>query len=141
MIVSACLLGIKTRYDGRHCLDSELVERIGEKRIVPVCPEQLGGLGTPREKAYLTGGDGFDVLDGKARVITASGHDVTDRFMAGAVEVVKIARLSGCRTAVLKEKSPSCGVETTTIDDRKSPGCGVLAALLERSGFEVKGRR
>jgi len=140
MIVSACLLGVACRYDGRNCADSAVLEEIAGKRFLVVCPEQLGGLTTPREPAFLTGGDGFDVLDGQARVITRSGRDVTEQFLRGADEVLKIAALSGgAKRLLLKEKSPSCGVTQTTIDDRKRAGCGVTAALMSRAGYRLEG--
>ena len=139
MIVSACLLGVCCRYDGGHCLASAFLEELRGRDVIPVCPEQLGGLATPRTPAFLTGGDGFDVLDGRARVVTESGLDVTHAFVAGAEQVLKIASFARERRAFLKEKSPSCGVEFTTIDGRRKPGRGVTAALHARAGFTVTG--
>ena len=139
MIVSACLLGVCCRYDGGHCLAPELLEKLRGREVIPVCPEQLGGLATPRTPAFLSGGDGFDVLDGRARVVTESGRDVTGAFVTGAEQVLRIASFARERRAFLKEKSPSCGVGFTTIDGLPEPGRGVTAALLDRAGFAVTG--
>ncbi len=141
MIVSACLLGVACRYDGGDCFDKALCDELGRGNIIPVCPEQLGGLATPREPAFLTGGDGYGLLDGKARVLTRSGTDLTAQFLSGAEQVLKIAGLANSDgKAFLKEGSPSCGVAVTTVDDEKRPGHGVLAARLERAGYTVIGR-
>jgi len=96
-------------------------------RLIPVCPEQLGGLPTPRPPAEILGGDGADVLSGTARVINLRGEEVTEAFMRGAEEVLRLARLLGVRRAFLKAKSPSCGLEPL----------GVTAALLLREGLEL----
>lgn len=70
ILVSSCLAGLKVRYNGTHCLDEKVAKLIEEKKAVAVCPEVLGGLSTPREPAEIIGGDGNDVLDGKAKVVT-----------------------------------------------------------------------
>lgn len=77
--------------------------------MVAFCPEQAGGLGTPRAAAELVGGDGYDVLDGRARVVDANGVDVTEAFVAGAHRALAAARRAGCAEAVLMPRSPSCG--------------------------------
>lgn len=107
---------------------------------IAACPEQLGGLGTPRETCEIVGGDGGDVLDGRAKVVTRSGRDVTVQFLRGAQGLLEVARKSGCHSAVLKARSPACG--TGTIYDGSftgglKPGNGVAAALLLREGIEV----
>lgn len=107
---------------------------------MPVCPEQLGGLGTPREPAEIVGGDGHDVIDGTARVMARDGTDVTERFVRGAGEALALARLVQAECIVLKEGSPSCGVHRIydgSFTGRAIAGCGVTAALLSREGFAI----
>lgn len=128
-LVSACLVGLCTRYDGRSKANYNYLDYIKTTHWVPVCPEQLGGLPTPREAAYIVGGDGQDVLAGKARVLTKSGIDFTVEFIRGAEQVLQIARSQNIRLAFLKARSPSCAVSGTI---------GVTAALLQSEGIEVK---
>ncbi len=140
VLVSACLLGVNSRYDGSSAEDPALIETLKTTPVIPVCPEQLGGLPTPRAMAEIIGddggGDGRAVLESKARVIDTSGLDVTENFIKGAREVLKIAALAGARVMYSKERSPSCGVEQ--IDGAGGPG--VTAALLQKAGIEVIGR-
>ncbi len=130
IIVSACLVGLKCRYDGKTKENQKIVELIKSgAKLLPVCPEQLGGLGTPRIACTIKGGDGFDVIDGKARVIqTETGRDVTENFLKGAKEVVLLAELFQIKKAYLKAKSPSCSVNFLT---------GVTAAALFLNGLEL----
>lgn len=139
VLVSACLLGVRSRHNGNAARAETLIEKRNECAYVPVCPEQLGGLPTPRPKAYLAGGDGADVLDGKARVVTEEGEDVTAQFIRGAQEVLNLAVALGVRKAILKEKSPSCGVALTQQETGLTEGTGVTAALLARHGIELVG--
>jgi uncharacterized protein YbbK (DUF523 family) len=139
-IVSACFAGIHCRYDGRHNEVDEIQKLIKEGKAIPVCPEQLGGLSTPRNPAEIVGGDGEDVLDGKARVIDNQGRDVTDAFIRGAYETYRIAKTIGADEAILKEKSPSCGscwIYDGSFQGKKKPGAGVTTALLKRKGIKV----
>lgn len=139
VIVSACLIGVKSRYDGTHALDRRVLSRLKNKAVVPVCPEQLGGLPTPRPRAWIKKGGGREVLEGSAKVTDENGADVTRCFLKGAKETLKIARLVNAKEAYLKEKSPSCGVEFIRRGQRKVKGSGVLAALLKRKGLKVEG--
>lgn len=139
VIVSACLLGLKTRYDGRDALSTEAVSCLRGKTAIPVCPEQLGGLPTPRPKAGVQGGGGADVIEGGAEVMDENGSAVTANFLKGAQEVLKIARLTGARAAFLKEHSPSCGVSGISWHGETTEGPGVTAALLEKEGLRLKG--
>ena len=91
-LVSSCLMGLKTRYDGQVFTSQACTEAVADGIWLPVCPEQLGGLTTPRVAADLIDGDGHDVLAGRARVITRDGHDVTSNFIEGAMQVLEIAR-------------------------------------------------
>ncbi len=140
LIVSACLAGRSCRYDGQDRARSDIVRLVARGDAVAVCPEESGGLGTPRDPADLTGGDGGAVLDGRARVVTASGRDVTAEFLAGASAALAAARAAGARRAVLTARSPSCGVGRVWCDGRLVSGHGVTAALLAREGIEVSAR-
>jgi uncharacterized protein YbbK (DUF523 family) len=134
VLISACLLGIKCRYDGDTRGPIPLPESLCP---IPVCPEQLGGLPTPRPRAYFEGGDGREVLKGRARVVNVKGEDVTWAFVRGAKEVLGLCRLLGLKKAILKDKSPSCGVKRVWIGNELSSGMGVLSALLLEEGMEV----
>lgn len=139
VLVSACLLGQTCRFDGGHkrsALLEQALER-GGVTAVPFCPEEAGGLGTPRPPAILRGGDGDAVLDGQARVVTEAGRDVTDAFVAGAEACVARAREAGCAAAYLKERSPSCGCARIHTERGVTAGRGVAAAALLRSGIPV----
>ncbi len=127
-LVSACLVGLCTRYDGKTIENSECIARLEKSHWIPVCPEQLGGLPTPREAADISGGDGADVLAGTARVISKSGTDVTDEFIRGAKQVLHLARAQNVRAVFLKARSPSCAV---------SGKIGVTAAILRAAGFHL----
>ena len=132
LLISACLLGCACRYDGKskpHPLAVELARR---GLAVPVCPEQLGGLPTPREPSERRADT----------VVSRSGADVTAQFRRGAEQALHLARLYGCKAAVLKERSPSCGsgeVYDGTFSGRLTPGDGVTAALLKANGIAVYG--
>lgn len=111
-----------------------------EGKATFVCPEEIGGLSTPREPAEIIGGDGKDVLDGNARVVTISGHDVTEQFLRGAHITLNKALAVNARIVVLKESSPSCGstmIYDGTFTGKKIVGNGVTAALLKRTGIKV----
>ncbi len=125
-LVSACLTGLCTRYDGCSRPSERCRRLLGGYHWVPVCPEQLGGLSTPRTAADLVDGDGFGVLAGTARVIDRMGRDRTDQFLLGARQVLAIAKAQDIRLALLKARSPSCGVSDRT---------GVTAALLLQNGI------
>ena len=137
VIVSACLLGVNCRYDGGNSLDESLIRQLKNSHVVPVCPEQLGGLPTPRVAAEISGGDGFDVLSGLAKVVNIEDEDVSAQFIKGAKETLEIARLIGAKRAYLKEKSPSCGVNLIKREGLEKSGSGVLAALFSKEGIEV----
>lgn len=139
VLMSACLLGLCTRWDGTDCYEKTITERVDKSRIIPVCPEQLGGLPTPRVPAEISSGDGKDVIDGKAKVVDADGKDVTDNFLKGAEETLKLVRLAGVKKALFKEGSPSCGNQRIKHRGEDRAGCGVTTALLLREGVEVEG--
>lgn len=140
MIVSACLAGCKCRYDGAAKTDPRIVELVEKGLAIPVCPEQLGGLSTPRSPCEIQNGTGADVLAGRAKVLSKDGRDVTEQFLKGAQETLRICRMAGAARAVLKANSPSCGsgaIYDGTFSGSKREGDGVTAALLRESGIQV----
>ncbi|HSN58423.1 MAG TPA: DUF523 domain-containing protein [Clostridiaceae bacterium] len=141
ILVSACLCGTNCKYSGGNNLSGEVLRLLAEGKAIPVCPEQLGGLTTPRPTAEISGGTGADVLEGSAKVLTSSGADVTDNFTRGAREVLSIAKAAGAKEAILKAKSPSCGcgrIYDGTFSGKLVEGNGVTAELLIRNGIMVK---
>ena len=136
-IVSACLLGFKCRYDGKNSRRNGFADKFVQGCVVPVCPEQLGGLGTPRARITLVSGSGERVLSGGATARDAGGRDVTEAMKKGAAETLEVARVYGAKRAWLKQKSPSCGRGLTYIDDVLVEGSGVTAALLAQFGIEI----
>ncbi|MFP4005713.1 MAG: DUF523 domain-containing protein [Candidatus Hadarchaeia archaeon] len=138
-LVSACLLGINCKYDESNNKDPKVERKTRENDLIPVCPEQLGGLETPRDPMILSGGDGGAVLDGKGEVRTENGKNVTKKMIKGARETLKIARIFKAKRAILKAKSPSCGFgEIYQKDEGLTSGNGVTAELLHRNGIELK---
>jgi uncharacterized protein YbbK (DUF523 family) len=140
LIVSACLLGLNTKYSGGHNLNQPVLALARKMALAPVCPEQLGGLPTPRPSAEIAGGDGYGVLAGRARVITEQGEDRTAAFLLGANETLKAARAVGAVAALLKARSPSCGRDSIpdgTFTGAGRQGAGVTTALLAGAGIPV----
>ena len=138
VVVSACLLGRRCRWDGGH-KDSPAVRAAVEGReVLLLCPEEMGGLGTPRAPAELRGGDAVVVLAGQARVVTVTdGEDRTEAFVAGARAALRQALDNGAREAILKDGSPSCGSRAVHRDGRLTPGQGLLAVLLKSNDLAV----
>lgn len=129
-LCSACLLGIKCRYDGEDKANEKVLELAKKEKLIPVCPEQLGGFPTPREQTEPKGD----------RVFTKSGVDVTDNFKKGAEQVLKIAKAKGIKSAILKQKSPSCGcgkIYDGTFSGNVIEGDGITTKLLKENGIEV----
>jgi len=141
VLVSACLLGHECRYDGRHNRDRGLEKLLAERgeQAVPFCPEQEGGLATPRPPAWIESRDARAVLAGSTRVVSAEGTDVTPGFVLGAEAARERCRRLGIRRAYLKERSPSCGVECTHVNGERVAGPGVTTALLALDCVEVIG--
>ena len=142
VLVSACLLGEKVRYNGKDAVSGSDILRgwLAEDRVLPFCPEVAGGLGVPRPPAEIQGGRGEDVIDGKVEVKTRAGDDVTAAFVRGARGALAAAVAGGARLAVLKEGSPSCGsgfVYDGTFSGVRREDRGGTAALLERHGIRV----
>lgn len=132
ILVSACLLGIKCRYDGSEVGINGLKEAFPKDNLIPVCPELLGGLSTPRSPA--------ERIDDK--IVTKTGADVTKEYTLGAREVLKLAQLNKCQLAILKERSPSCGygkIYDGTFTGKLIDGNGITAELLLEHGIKVVG--
>ena len=139
-LCSACLLGVRCRHDGKSKPSREVLELSKKERLIPVCPEQLGGLPTPRDVQEVENGTGESVLDGRSRVMTRSGKDITMNSITGAQETLKIARLTGANGFIGKARSPSCGsgeIYDGTFSGKTVKGDGVTAALLKRNGIEA----
>jgi len=129
-LCSACLLGIRCRYDGKSKRNRKVIELTKKEILIPVCPEQLGGLPTPREPAEQKG----------KKVFTRSGKNVTKKFLKGAKEVLRVAELFGIKEAILKQKSPSCGcgkIYDGTFTGKLIKGDGVTTSLLKKNKIKV----
>lgn len=143
ILVSACLLGMPVRYDGRSkdAGGTLLADWAAAGRVVAICPEVSGGFAVPRAPAEIEpGATAADVLAGQARILTADGSDVTAGFCRGAALAVRLARTARCRFALLTEGSPSCGVARVhagRFDGTTRPGAGVVAAALGQAGVQV----
>ena len=132
ILISACLLGARCRYDGASKPQPWIAALAERHTLVPVCPEQLGGLPTPRPPAERRGD----------RVVTREGDDVTAQYRRGAEEALALCRLLGCEAALLKERSPSCGrgeIYDGTFSGALAPGDGITAELLVARGVAVYG--
>ena len=141
IIVSACLCGINCKYDGGNNLDERVLKLLKEGKAMLVCPEQLGGQETPRVPREIINGNGLDVLEGRARILGAElNNDVTSKFIKGAYETYKIAEAVGASIAILKARSPSCGVSKIydgSFSGTLRQGNGVTAELLLSRGIRV----
>ncbi|MBC8495139.1 DUF523 domain-containing protein [archaeon] len=130
IIVSACLAGIECKWNGKAAPCEQIIELVKAKEAIPVCPEQLGGLSTPRPPCEQKG----------AKVFSKDGKDFTLEFEKGADEALKIAKQFSCKKAILKHKSPSCGcgkVYNGTFSDKLIEGDGVTAKLFKENGIQV----
>lgn len=140
IVISACLVGEKVRYDGNHKLDLFYKNLIDEKKAISICPEILGGLQVPREPAEIIGGDGYDVWNDQAKVMTVAGRDVTIQFKEGAKRALSIIKDLNANTVILKSDSPSCGstvIYDGTFTGNKKEGVGVTTALFTLNGINV----
>ncbi|OGI11590.1 hypothetical protein A3K64_01735 [Candidatus Micrarchaeota archaeon RBG_16_36_9] len=142
-LCSACLLGIKCRYDGRTNLEKaspKLLDLYGHGELIPICPEQMGRLPIPRSGARILSGDGNSVLDKNSRILTDGGNDVTKQYLRGAYETLRVAQDLNIKEVILKQKSPSCGCGYTQgglVQRTLVEGDGVTTALLKRNGIKV----
>jgi uncharacterized protein YbbK (DUF523 family) len=146
VLVSACLLGRECRYDAGANTDRALARDLVDRGLeaVPFCPEEHGGLGTPRPPAWIERESAAAVLDGRDRVVTDAGVDVTAEFVRGAEGALALCAQHAIRSAFLKARSPSCGSCHTHVAGSLVEGRGVTAELLHRHGIDVtsvEGRR
>jgi len=140
ILVSACLLGIYSRYNGGSNLQALLAEYTRCGQFLPVCPEQLGGLPTPRPAVEIVGGSGHDVLAGACKAVNKVGEDVSAAFVKGAEETLTIARTFPVTAAILKERSPSCGVHLIydgSFGQIVKKGQGVTTCLLKQLNIPI----
>jgi uncharacterized protein YbbK (DUF523 family) len=138
--ISKCLLGINCRYDGSNALSSHVIAYLKDKEYFMVCPEELGGLTTPRKPCEIIDGDGFSVIYDKAIVHTSDGIDVTREFVLGALKTYDILRDNKIDMIILKENSPSCGsayVYDGTFSNNKISGFGITSAYLIDKGITI----
>ena len=140
VVVSACLAGVACTYAAEAKTRRWAVDLVASGRAVLVCPEVAGGLPIPRPEAEIHGGEGADVIEGRARVVSVDGEDVTENYLRGAQIAVDAARRSGATTAILKARSPSCGcgrIYDGSFGGTLRDGDGVAAAALKREGLDV----
>lgn len=142
ILVSACLLAIPCQYNAQLAtlrLEQAWLEKFGN-RLIPVCPEQLAGLPTPRKPIEIQGGDGWDVLANRARVVSQDDEDFTARLIQGSTNVLEIARVTSATQMIVQDRSPSCScveIYNGTFGHVKKKGYGVCAALLEQNHIEL----
>ena len=140
-IVSTCLLGIRCAWDGKaRYRNKKVLELLRKEILIPVCPEQLGGLVTPRVLQEIENGTGDDVLDGRSRVKNKIGQDVTRQFIRGAKEALEIAKQYNIKEFIAKSRSPSCGcgsIYDGSFSKRLIKGDGVTVALFKINGIKV----
>lgn len=140
IVVSACLVGVNCKYNGGNNDNEKVKEFLKNKEFILICPEQLGGLTTPRDPSEINNIDGREVLKGNSKVISCENKDVTDNFLQGARESLKIAQMYNCKKALLKDGSPSCGcnyIYDGSFTGNKISGVGVTTALFKENNIEV----
>jgi uncharacterized protein YbbK (DUF523 family) len=140
ILVSACLAGINCTYKAGNNRNEKVIKLVRKGKAIPVCPEQLGGLSTPRSGSRIISGNGNDALDGKSKVMTDDGEDVTQQYIKGANETLAIAKNFNVSAVILKQGSPSCGNGYTQggLNSReKTAGDGITVALMKRNGIKV----
>lgn len=140
ILVSACLIGINCKYNGYNNKNEKVIQYLKNKPFIIACPEQLGGMSTPRDPSEIIELDTEDVIKGQTSVISNKSLDVTNKFKQGAKETLKIANIYNCKEAILKDGSPSCGssyIYDGTFSSKKIDGVGVTTALLINNGIKV----
>lgn len=138
--VSACLLGINCKYNGNNNENEKVVNYLKDKKFILICPEQLGGLSTPRSPAEIINGDGYSVINNESKIVDKNNKDVSSEFIKGANECLKMAKIYECREAILKEGSPSCGsnyIYDGSFSGKKISGVGTTTALFKKNGIKV----
>lgn len=140
IIISACLCGVNCKYNGNNNLNENCLKLFKEGKAILICPEQLGGLNTPRIPSEIIG-TAEEVFKNKGKVVDKEGNDVTKEFVKGAKEALSIAKLVNAKKAILKDGSPSCGcnyVYDGNFTGNKVVGKGLTAYLFESNGIEVE---
>lgn len=140
ILVSSCLLGLDTKYDGNSNANELLKKYSNRGKFIPFCPEMLGGLPTPRPSSEIIEGSGEDVLCGSAKVMSKEGKDETENYIRGAMETAKLIELFPVTCAIMKQRSPSCGKDMIydgTFSGSKRIGKGVAAAMLQRYNIPI----
>ena len=134
ILVSACLLGINCKYSGGNNFNQKIFDMVKEGKAIPICPEQLGGLETPRNPAEIR------IIDGIQHVIDNKGNDLTKQFEKGAKEVIEFAKQLGVKSFILQPRSPSCGIGkiySGNFDGKLVTGNGILVELCKNNGIEA----
>lgn len=139
-LVSACLCGICSRFDGKDARDEQIAELVKKGKAIPVCPEELGGLPVPRLPGEIEKGDGKEVLCQQCKVVSRKGEDLTPFFLRGAFASLTIAKKFKIKKAFMKQESPACGCGWIKRKGRRVKGDGVTVALFKRSGIKVEPR-
>lgn len=137
ILVSACLCGVNCKYNGKNNLNEEMLELLKRGEALLICPEQMGGLETPRNPSEIK------VINGEIKVFMNDGRDVTENYKRGAKEVLRLAKELNIKKAILKKKSPSCGcgeIYDGTFSGNLVSGNGITAALLLENGIEIETR-
>lgn len=137
ILVSACLCGVNCKYNGENNLNEEMLELLKKGEALLICPEQMGGLETPRRPSEIR------IINGETKVFMYDGRDVTDNYKKGAEEVLRLAKELNINKAILRKKSPSCGcgeIYDGTFTGTLTKGNGITAALLLDNGIEVETR-
>lgn len=139
-LISACLCGVNCKYNGKNNLKEEFLNLLKTGEAILVCPEQLGGLTTPRCPAEIVGSTEEIINLEKGKVLTKEGKDITQEFLRGAKETLKIAKKAGIKKSILKEGSPSCGcnfIYDGSFSGNKIRGEGITAKILKDAGIDV----
>ena len=134
ILVSACLVGVNCKYSGGNNYNQKIFNLVKEGKVIPICPEQLGGLNTPRKPVELK------VINGKRYAIDNEGNDLTENFERGALEVLNLAKNLNINKAILQPRSPSCGINkiySGNFDNKLVDGNGILTELLKQNGIDV----
>lgn len=141
-LISKCLLGVPCRYDGREKIydGTPTFKALLDSGSIAVCPEESGGLPTPRPPAEIQGGSGEEVLEGKSKIVNTEGRDVTFEYLSGAKIILEIAQKSKIKMAILKSRSPACGIEQIydgSFSGKLKKGNGIASALLIKNDIKV----
>jgi uncharacterized protein YbbK (DUF523 family) len=136
-LVSACLCGIGSRFNGKDARDDQIAELVKKGKAIPLCPEELGGLPVPRPPGEIEKRDGKDVLSEQTKVVSKDGEDLTPFFLRGAFVSLTIAKKFKVKKAMLKQNSPSCGCGWIKRKGKLVKGDGVTAALFKKEGIQI----